>query len=984
MPKPRVGRDADPEVEIDMAMPMISSLPIPSVASLTAPLNQAQMQACSILSGPLMVLAGPGTGKTQVVAHRFRALVESGVAPEAILVLTFTDKAATEMEKRIMFVTDLPYGTLSISTFHSFAVRFLEETGWRDIRIASEAEEWDLMGRTLEACREEMGALEPSLYKLPRPLDIVPSLLKLVERAKQEMVSPADYLAYAMKLKAQGSAEAARQVAFAHLYAAYQQALLEAGLVDFDDTIFEVVHTLEQDSALLAAYRARYTHVMADEYQDSNYSQMRMLELIAPPPLGNVMVVADDDQAIYRFRGASRASLGRFENVYANPQVISLDKNYRSSHAVVSVAQNLIQGNLEVRYHKPNVAQYDGPPVSLLVCENRHQEIAQIVAEMARLHASGVAYGEMVVLTRTNALLKQFLLALQTKEIPYQLFGGRGYLDQPEIRDAIGFLRAVLDPSDSLAMARVLSMPGFGISSTVQARLCAHAAKVGASLEDVADALLAQAQEDPDQVDPHFTPNLGAIHLALDLVRDVRDFASRRRADEVTYQVLNATGFLDLLHYDSEAARLQVGANLNKFTAMSENFALNHADNSLASFLAYLSKVEQAGAEQSLAVIDANADAIQLMTIHQAKGLEFRVVFLPSWVEGRFPMRAQNEPISLPVDLIKEDLLTGSDQNSEERRLAYVAATRAMDHLYVSYAKKYEGAKNWKPSRFLLEMGLINKQGEPAPGVSLMEASAIPLPIPAPGGLVEAEAFRHDPSSEMVLGYSALETYEDCPQRYQYAYVYHLPTPARVESQVGTIIHRALQLIAGHSQKQEVSLEDALAILDAEFARIRLADPVNLQAHKERAQRMISTLHKSGRFSGAKFLEQSFRLRLGGQTTRGPIQFTLSGIIDRIDNDNTLVDYKTGRLPDNVDKMPQLGAYSLAATQSLGLPSTKLEIIDIDGVIHPVNKSSSQIEEDRQAMLESAAGIAAADFTPKPSSWKCGICPFRLLCPSAE
>lgn len=974
-PRKRAKADALPEVIIDMAVPLTP----------LAALNPAQNQACAALTGPLMVLAGPGTGKTQVVAHRFRALVNSGIPPESILVLTFTDKAASEMENRILLVTDLPYGNLSISTFHSFALRFLEETGWRNIRVASEAEEWDIMGRVVEANAASLGLLDPPIYKLPRPLEVVPDLLRLIERAKQEMVSPADYLLYAQTLAAQGDKDAPRQLALSQLYAAYQQALLLAGLLDYDDTIFEVVHALEADAELLAAYRTRYTHVMADEYQDTNYSQMRMLELIAPPPDGNIMVVADDDQAIYRFRGASLASLRRFEHVYPNCQQVNLIENYRSTTAIVAVAQNLIRSNtVESRYVKPNVAQQAGLPVHLLFCQNRHQEIAQIIAEMARLHTSGIPYGEMVVLSRTNALLKPFLLGLQARHIPYQIFGGRGFLDQPEIRDLIGFLRAVLDPGDSLALARVFSMYGFGISPTAQARLCAHAALTGTSLEDVADALLIQAQQAPASVTPDLTACLDAIHLALSIVRDVRDFASRRRADEIVYQVINATGFLDLLHYDSEPARAQVGANLNKFTAITETFATNRSDDGLAAFVTYLKQVESAQAEETLAVIDSSQDAVQLMTIHQAKGLEFQVVFLPSWVEGRFPARSHAEPFALPMALIQEELVAGTDHNSEERRLAYVATTRAKSHLYFSYANKYEGNKQWKPSRFLLEMGLVTKLGLPAPNAHLLLPTAEVLPASPYAGLVSKEVFAHDFKKDLVLGYSPIATYIDCPQRYQYAEVYRLPVPSRVESQVGTIIHRALQLIAGHGHKRDLELPEALEILDTEFARIRFADPINLSAHKERARTMVTTLYRAGKLRGARLLEQPFRLRLRGASTRGEIEFVLSGIIDRIDNDGTVIDYKTGSLPDNLNTMPQMGAYAMAAKDALGLKTSKLEIIDIEGVVHPVVKSEKQLALDAAVMLEAAAGIAAADFTPKPSTWKCSVCPFRLLCPSAE
>jgi len=341
--------------------------------SQAAALNPQQQEACDHLAGQLMVLAGPGTGKTRVITHRFLNLLSAGVSTDNIAVFTFTVKAAAEMEARISALCQTGFQELYVSTFHAFALRFLQQEGHRlpiprPFRIAADVERWQLMCRVLERLRPDQ------LYRLPRPRDVAPDLLKLLERAKQEMAGPDDYHRIAADMVGERRLGADVQVQVAAVYAAYQDELTQAGLMDFDDTIYWSVRLLERDPDVLARWRARLTHVMVDEFQDTNFSQLRLVEMLAGEN-GNIAVVGDDDQSIYKFRGASVANLRRFRQVYPGLRIVRLETNYRSTRPIIAAANRLVGQNQE-RVQKEVVSDRDGGPARLYLAPDAAHEVA--------------------------------------------------------------------------------------------------------------------------------------------------------------------------------------------------------------------------------------------------------------------------------------------------------------------------------------------------------------------------------------------------------------------------------------------------------------------------------------------------------------------------------------------------------------------------------------------------------------------------------
>jgi len=949
-------------------------------------LNAQQAEACDYLNGQLMVLAGPGTGKTRVITHRYLNLLNAGVETDNVAVFTFTVKAATEMEQRISALCQTGFKELYVSTFHAFALQFLREEGHRlpiprPFRIAADVERWQLMCKVLEATRPD------ELYRLPRPRDVAPDLLKLLERAKQEMAGPEDYHRIAGDMVMERRLGSEMQVQVAAIYRAYQDELTSAGLMDFDDTIYWTVRCLETDAEVLQRWRAKLTHVMVDEFQDTNFSQLRLVEALAGEG-GNIAVVGDDDQSIYKFRGASVANLRRFRKTYPGLKIVRLETNYRSTREVLSAANRLVSQNPE-RVRKEVVSDRDGPAVRVYLAPDSHHEVAWTVERIAQLlETEAETAGEIAVLVRTNAQLRPFTRALQRAGIPYQLSGGRGFLDQPEIKDLRALLRWAVDPADTQAAARVLGMPGIELGADAVLALTSATDRAdGQPLEEVAKSWIEKRR----QVDfnEEAARLVGTLDRALELVAAVRRQALRERADEVIFGALERTRYVDLLAYPSEIQKRQAGANIEKFVDMAQTFCESAGDSeaTLAGFMDQLDNIEASAAvsasAQSIPPIDTGREAVNLMTVHQAKGLEFGAVVIPGLVEDRFPFRAMGDALPLPQELIAEEVSNRDPRIAEERRLCYVAVTRARRHLFVSAAERYEGQKKWKPSRFLVDMGFL-----PAPDGSTAASPAAedhPTVELQPAPVAQAALpLDHPQAPELVVSYSQLEAYETCPRAYQYRHVYHLPTRTSAEQQFGVAVHQALSLVLQEAGDGQPPLERCLEVFEAVFAVDRFADPVNLDLWQQRGRDFITALHRRGRLDGRALHvapEQAFNVSLPG--------FRLKGRIDRIDRTRKgylLIDYKTGDVKNEwqLERDLQLGLYAIAAEQVFGLRPVTLAICYLEDAVEvEVLKTTSQLQVDLDRAADLAAGITAGDFTPQPSPWKCARCDFRLVCDAA-
>ncbi len=869
-------------------------------------LGRQQQLAAAVTGGPVRVVAGAGTGKTAVIAERYRRLVAGGISPDKVLVMTFTERAAREMRQRIEELIDAP--APGVGTFHSIALGWLREDG-RTIgvqpgfRILTGAERWIF-------ARELMWKIgDGALVGDERPDDLVSPVLQMLERMKQELV-PIDRI----ERWAASSDEAERAElmrACVRLFRAYEKECRKQRLLDFDDLLLLAVRMLEKSPAVLERYASRFPNVLVDEYQDLNLAQERLVELVAAGR--DPFIVGDDDQSIYRFRGASRASLERFLHTFPQARTVTLGVNRRSSTRVVAAASALIGHNPE-RLLKRLRAEHTGPAVEVWRCADGSSEAASIAREAGNLAASGVPLSTVAILCRTNAIARPIAAALVAAGLPHVVFGGHGFLDRPEVKDLIAVLRAVRDPADLVALERINDRPATVALRPLLESFAAAAARI-----------------------------------------DVRD---------LFFDLMERTRYLDHLRAGLEASEAErATANVSRFGEQIAEFCETSPDHSLDAYLRHLELVLLSGEDEEPAAPD-QGDAIQVMTIHQSKGLEFDAVFVPSLVEGRLPQSARSPRFELPA-FVLEPLVRGrEDVIAEERRLLYVAMTRARGRLYLTCASHYDGGRRWRESRFLKELGggIVEKD--------------IPADVVAP-----ARVNGHRHPGEVVLSYSAITAYMDCPRQYWYRHVKHLPVIQSAEAVHGVIVHEVLRR-AGELRKQgkPVTKSSLKSIHETVWRTTPFPDPRRAPAFKRNGAAELEAYRARGGFMDVPaYVEQPFDVAVDG--------WQLRGVIDRIDRTEKgwrIIDYKSGRPIARRRRDLQVALYALGATSALRLDPVELEVVYLaSGESVHVDKVDSLKHDAEAEGAAVAAGITSGGFEPKPERRRCRLCPYRLACAAA-
>jgi DNA helicase-2/ATP-dependent DNA helicase PcrA len=921
-------------------------------------LSAEQVAASTDLAGPVRVVAGAGTGKTAVIAERVRRLVESGVDPRTILVLTFTERAASEMRERIL-ATAPEAEPAHIGTFHALALSWLRDDGALvglrpGFRLLTGPDRWIL-------ARELMWELgDAAFIGEERPDDQVGPLLKLQERLKQELV-PVSRLAEWAGRETEGERRPLLTAA-ARLFEAHAERCRSERLADFDDLIALAARLLERRPDVRERYQRRFRWILVDEYQDTNLAQQRLVELLAGGA-GNVCAVGDDDQSIYRFRGASKASFSRFARSYPGARTLSLGANRRSDTRIVSAARELVERN-SGRIPKSLRAETevdDGAPVEVWRFADSESEAWAIVDGVARLRDEGFASRRIAVLTRTHAIAMPILAALERAGIPHRHRGAEGLYRRPEIRDLIAHLRLLNDPGDLVALARLAVRPPLSLD-----------------LEGV----MGRARGAAEPLRALAGHALGAAwsEMLVDLV----PLTARLGVDDLLFELLDRSRYLD--HAIAAVGELEgrrVVANVSRFAELVGEYCDRRRDHSLVLFLEYVELVLRSGVDEDEAAVEQEGDAVQVMSIHQAKGLEFDAVFIPALVEGRLPQPHRPDPLSLPVQVVEPTMRGREDHTAEERRLLYVGMTRARRRLILTWAGRYQGSRRWRPSRFLTEIGEGVRFIEPAtnlPPAGEREALDDPKPESAVGDIPR------------TLSFTAISAYLECPRRYLYRHRLRIPAPRAVEAQFGSILHLTLQR-AGEHRRRGGRIDPPLLerlYLEA-WDEVGLADPRRRPALEAVGRRMLETFLAGGGLDAVpRHLEAPFSIDLGS--------WTLRGVIDRIDEMPVdggarwlVVDYKTGghQPPSRLRGDLQLARYALGAAAVAGsaasLEALRLEIVYLrDGRRVEVPVTAALLDEAREAGDRVAAGIAAGSFEPRPERRRCALCAYRLACEGAH
>jgi len=958
-------------------------------------LNPAQRQAVCWAQGPLLIVAGAGTGKTTVLAKRIAWLVGTGRAKaDQVLALAFNEKAAREMEERVDIL--LPYGSVptGIMTFHAFGQQLLEEHG---LRLGLSGPGQVLSGAALRQYLKSRFWQLPlkRLRPLGNPAKHVEELLRAFSRAKDEGLDESAWAATAAAQRAMATEpeaieEAEEQQELAAAFAAYNQLLRQDGFLDHGDQLWLALRLLTEQPQVLARVRQAWPVVLVDEFQDTNTVQSRLLQLLSPPELQPALtVVGDDDQAIYGFRGASLANLLSFKEKYPQAGVVALTQNYRCTQPILDAAYRLIRHNdplrLEVSLQidkKLRAMQAEPGELSLKPFNEQGAELAAIAAEIVAAVQAGAALKDHAVLVRSHSLGQAVVDALSQAGLATRYPGERGLYREPEVRRALALVRALAAPHDDLALYDLLAHqdePWGLLELQHLLGLCRHR-----------HLALWRALGSAEMLDASgFAPGQLALGEALlSLLRDLGAQAQRQGVAAALYAYLQQSGTLArlLAQEDEEAERAL--ANLARFFERLKEFDLVEKAGNVVAVADYLDSLIEEGDDPATDQAGPDEDAVTVSTIHQAKGLEWPTVFLPGLEAEKFPQNLKAEGLGLPPAYRPQGDERKQQSIAEERRLFYVAMTRAKQRLILSHSRDHGSTKAWKRSPFLAEaLGLepeakLPGKLSPRERLSQFQGHAHPLHQALPVVL--------DEEGRLSLTYYPVDDYLTCPFKYKIAHQLKLKPPPDQSLMYGNAFHTSIQ--AYHKARmdaQAFSLEAMVAAFEAAWTGQGFDSPEHEAQRKAKGLVQLRAFYDEEEASGRVpwRIEHKFDAPLDAHTR-------LVGRMDRVDKlaDGTVIisDYKTSgkdtqeKADKEVKKSLQLAIYALAFEAQEGKLPEVLELRFLEhGLRAQLTPDAKYIEKKREEILTAAAGIRAGDFHPTPGQ-DCRFCAYRGICPHAE
>ena len=637
-------------------------------------MNQMQQQAVFATEGPLLILAGAGSGKTTVLVNRISYILRSGLCkPWNILAITFTNKAAGELKERIC--NTVPEGGADIwaATFHSTCARILRRYGDR-LGYSSHFTVYATDDQK-RLVKEIMKQLQIDEKQLP-----VRSVLSDISKAKDKMLTPQQ-----MKKDAEYDS---RKVFVAKIYEIYQSRLKTADAMDFDDLLCKAVELFEQEPEILGFYQNQFKYIMVDEYQDTNKVQYRFVSMLAQK-YGNICVVGDDDQSIYKFRGATIENILSFEKTFSGARVIRLEQNYRSTQNILDAANGVISNNTIRKGKTLWTENPKGEKINIHTCDSERDEAAFVTKTIMDGVANGRKYSDFAILYRTNAQSNAIEQSLSRSGIPHRIIGGHRFYDREEIRDMVAYLQVINNPHDDIRLSRIINVP----KRSIGARTVAVAAEIASGLGESIYTVIKDADAYP-QLSRAASKLREFVRLIDGLIE--AEASGDYSLAELYNLIIEHTGYENYLRVEKENADVRI-ENIEELSSNIIKFEEDYGDEAdLSNFL------EEISLMTDIDNYDADADTCVMMTLHSAKGLEFPVVFITGMEDGLFP---SNASISTPEEI------------NEERRLAYVGITRAKEKLYLTktkYRMLFGSTTYNKDSRFLGEIPseLVERTGE--------------------------------------------------------------------------------------------------------------------------------------------------------------------------------------------------------------------------------------------------------------------------------
>ncbi len=970
-------------------------------------LNPEQRAAVHHGEGPLVVVAGAGTGKTRVITERIRHLLETQpeLTGKEILGLTFTDKAAAEMKHRVVAAArgrgelDAQRAeAVTLSTFHSFCNTLLQEVD-PDLKPIDKIDHWILLRRNLPLLQLER------YRRLAEPGQFLGDFVDFFSRCQDELVTPDEYQSYATEqaesfARVRGAmAEDERQIRdeeiakiqeIARAYRASDLLLRERKLLTFGTQIMDAVLHLKANKTLCETLRARYRYILVDEFQDTNIAQLELLWLLGGER-PNLLVVGDHRQAIYRFRGASFGSFTIFLNRFAagtsathQDLLRPLTLNYRSAGRILRVAGQVIRHN-----EKPtNIPEYpltavreDGEKVRIVTHASSEAEAQWVAGEVERLHRAGAKWRSFAVLYRGHSHRDKLVDALKARKIPF-VIKNLSILSHRLVRDLIAYLRLIDQPLDDVACARVLAMPAWGLEPSDLVRLIERAAKSkGSCLWDTMQAARGE---------PPFSEGDRNLATLVEIVTELRKKARQLTAVEL---------------FDALAEALEIGSAVTgedrKYFDRLAQFVREWQPKSetqrLREFVEYLDYFEQAGG--SINLDQETGDAVQLMTVHAAKGLEFDHVYVLRLVQRGFPAGEKPRVLEFPAALMKEEQPQGGFHIQEERRLFYVAVTRARQRLTLNTVEN----KRSKPSPFLddilMEAQIKRRDVEqlaptataaPAPVIAEAEPALFDMPQRRAriGSRIGewAASYRPPVPEPLQISPSAIGTLESCPQKYLFNYAWKLRGGPAAAMSFGSVMHNTIKYFIGELAKgHTLPIEEVERKFELEWTSAGFEDAYQEQEYKKDGLAQLRAFHASTLAAPPEVIaqEKTFELPMDNNVV-------LTGRMDQVNRigpgEEEIVDYKTGKPRDEAKakKDIQLSVYALAAREVFDWNPARLTLHFLQSN-RPVSatRDDKQLKKVRAEIQEAAADIRAGEFPAKPG-FACRFCDYESICPARE
>lgn len=931
-------------------------------------LNPNQEIAAKHIDGPALVVAGAGTGKTSVVTERIARLVANGVAKSEILALTFTEKATQEMLDRVSERLDNSYGVeLNIFTFNGFGQELLREFAV-EIGLSPNLK---LIGDTGKAVllREHLDDLELEYFSpVSNPAGQLGNLADYFSQLKQQLVTPEGYQKYADSLKPRDDAESLekkRQQELAQAFATYIKLTRSQNIIDYDDQIYIAVEMLEKRPNVLAKLHGRFKYIMVDEFQDTNPMQSKLLDLLASKN-NNLMAVGDDDQSIYGWRGATLSNILDFNKRFPNATEITLVDNYRSTQNILDAAYTLIQENNPYRLESLNnldkkLKSHAGAGSVPIVkhFSSLDIELDWIAEDIERRLKAGEAPESIAVLSRRGkATVNKIHNALELRGVEHTVVGmSTNLYDQPIVATMTETLKAVIDKDDNQANYHALGGELFKLNPSMLSEATAKASKQHLSLLDV----LAES-EDETTIE------------ALKLLDSWRQLVHELSVGQLSFRIISETGLKDRVIdrvEDSEADAI-IAQSLFQWFASLKNF---EEASSVSSTLNYLNSLDVIAAEGELLNDDSGQASPSLpvvMTVHKSKGLEWETVYIADCTQGSFPIRKRSSSLTVPEELTKTS--AADDHYNEERRLMYVAATRARGELILSYSDKHSTPTKRKPSQFLAEMFGDTEESATIEGdqqtsfdffgSSAKSGSEDPL-LPVPSSMLSG--------NNLVLTTSQMETYMNCGLDFYYRYIINVPEGSSSAAGVGSLIHDFIQEL-----NEAKMADEPLPKLAGYLEQLKTEWPKEGYPSAKQRQRALDLGLSSFEETYARLAdlpapiatEQPFRVHLPES------RLILAGRIDAVmphsDDGVEVVDYKTSagvttpeKAKSRASASHQLSMYALAwnATHSEIPTLVSLDFVQT-GQIGSIKKQAKTIQNLEKKLAQNAEDILSGNFKP--------------------